>query len=285
VEVAPGKIEPLCQAGQPNGHSVLIGSQGAGSGFFVSDNGHIVTNRHVAASWNTAYTFPPGSFPGILYQQNRRGEYEIAGFDVTEDMVTDFVPSGMLLFGFDMMKEKRVVKGENAYLDVVLPGKDNRIPASIANISDEHDVAMIKIDLPGSQPYVRLDEKSPDVSPGKEVVVMGYPGISPNQVKVVRSQDYFNRADKLRERPEPSVSNGTIAKIVSGSSIREELYSNLGDLYQLNINTTGAGNSGGPVFDRNGNVIGIYTSGGGTSNMGIISFAVPVKYALNIMGG
>jgi S1-C subfamily serine protease len=191
----------------------------------------------------------------------------------------------MLLFGFDMMKEKRVVKGENAYLDVVLPGKDNRIPASIANISDEHDVAMIKIDLPGSQPYVRLDEKSPDVSPGKEVVVMGYPGISPNQVKVVRSQDYFNRADKLRERPEPSVSNGTIAKIVSGSSIREELYSNLGDLYQLNINTTGAGNSGGPVFDRNGNVIGIYTSGGGTSNMGIISFAVPVKYALNIMGG
>jgi S1-C subfamily serine protease len=61
------------------------------------------------------------------------------------------------------------------------------------------------------------------------------------------------------------------------------IYSTFGDYYQLAVNTTGAGNSGGPVFDDHNKVIGIFTatkSQGGTS----ITFAVPIRYGMELMG-
>jgi S1-C subfamily serine protease len=44
----------------------------------------------------------------------------------------------------------------------------------------------------------------------------------------------------------------------------------------------GAGNSGGPVFDDHGGVIGIYYAGGARGG-GQVSFAAPVRYAMEIM--
>ncbi|HNJ96414.1 MAG TPA: trypsin-like serine protease, partial [Ferruginibacter sp.] len=57
-----------------------------------------------------------------------------------------------------------------------------------------------------------------------------------------------------------------------------------GDSYQLTINATGAGNSGGPMFDDEGNVIGIYYAGKSDARGTQISFAIPIKYGMELMG-
>ena len=76
--------------------------------------------------------------------------------------------------------------------------------------------------------------------------------------------------------PTPTVTAGNIGRIVPASSDKTNTFSGFGDSYQLTINATGAGNSGGPMFDDEGNVIGIYYAGNrmrGTQ----ISFAIPIK--------
>jgi S1-C subfamily serine protease len=79
------------------------------------------------------------------------------------------------------------------------------------------------------------------------------------------------------------VTPGSIGRLIHGSSDKDLTYSSFGDSYQLTINATGAGNSGGPMFDDEGNVIGIFYAsaarGGAT-----ITFAVPIKYGLELMG-
>ncbi len=67
------------------------------------------------------------------------------------------------------------------------------------------------------------------------------------------------------------------------SSSVSEYLSLIGDAYQLTVNATGPGNSGGPVFNDKGHVIGIFTSmrqQQGTT----ITFAVPITHGLDIMG-
>lgn len=54
-----------------------------------------------------------------------------------------------------------------------------------------------------------------------------------------------------------------------------------GDTYQLTINSTGGGNSGGPMFDGTGKVIGIYFAGKQTDAQ--ISFAVPIRFAMELL--
>ena len=58
--------------------------------------------------------------------------------------------------------------------------------------------------------------------------------------------------------------------------------STFGDYYQLAINTTGNGNSGGPVFDDHGKVIGIFTAGRATAGAAV-SFALPIRFGLELM--
>jgi S1-C subfamily serine protease len=53
-------------------------------------------------------------------------------------------------------------------------------------------------------------------------------------------------------------------------------------VYQLTVNSTGAGNSGGPVFDDRGRVIGIFTS---SNSLDVkVTFAVPIRYGMELMG-
>jgi S1-C subfamily serine protease len=57
----------------------------------------------------------------------------------------------------------------------------------------------------------------------------------------------------------------------------------MGDVYQLTVNSTGSGNSGGPVFNDRGEVVAIFYAGrayGGAQ----VTFAVPIRYALALLG-
>ena len=172
-------------------------------------------------------------------------------------------------------------------MDVTFAKNDLRTPAKIVRVSNSHDVAMIKIDLPGELDPVTLKDDDDAVAAGQKVVVMGYPGISPDAIIAKSSDDVFNMNAQYIKVPDPTVTDCTIGKVIKGKS---ELsgnntagyYSTYGDVYQLTTSETGAGNSGGPVFDKDGNVIAIYTSGkwdGATA----ISFAVPISYGMELM--
>ena len=56
----------------------------------------------------------------------------------------------------------------------------------------------------------------------------------------------------------------------------------MGDSYQLSTNETGGGNSGGPVFDEKGRVIGIYTYGRTTDVT--LGFCIPIRFGMELMG-
>jgi S1-C subfamily serine protease len=65
---------------------------------------------------------------------------------------------------------------------------------------------------------------------------------------------------------------------------REFTFSTIGDVYQLTVNSTGGGNSGGPVFDDNGRVIAIFTLASGPMADFKVTFAVPIRYGMELMG-
>ena len=192
---------------------------------------------------------------------------------------------------FRLMKSElgfaRQVQGRNDVLDVTFAGNRIRIPAKVARSSDRADVSMIKIDLPRSLPKLELNDNYETIRPGAQVVVMGYPAVTPNAVQITNSTDALNREVVENTIPNPTVTNGNIGRVLrngANNNGEEGIYSEIGDYYQLQINTTGGGNSGGPVFDDQGKVIAIFTLGMRPRGGASVTGAVPIRYGMELMG-
>lgn len=274
-----------------------------GSGFVVHNEGYILTNRHVAAAWDTQSWDTHGwwdiqgiqPLPGSLHicqgddcsDKNSKKIKLQANNDTLIDSLLNWVPSKTKTKGGSPVKGK-FLEGRNDYLDVTFPKSKLRIPARLVRVSDSTDVALIKIDLPKQVTPVQMDTDN-SVQPGDTITVMGYPGISPDVEVKINSQDPLNREGVWRVIPEPSVTNGNVSKVISGSGnlLNNQVsayFSEMGDVYQLTANATGSGNSGGPVFNDKGKVIGIFTYSRHDKQGTQITFAVPIKYGQEIMG-
>lgn len=261
-----------------------IGGAGSGTGFVVNEKGFILTNRHVAANWETAHSdFKPGILK--VCQDARCAKFQVAALrqnDLQMESLQKWVPSKALF-----KPSPGELKGRIDFMDVTFPSTGLRIPAQLARVSDSADVALIKIEIPEGLQPVEMSAEDP-VAAGDSITVVGYPAISPDVMVKINSQDPFNRSSQVRQIPEPTVTGGNIGKIIQGAAKKTsdsvgEYFSEVGDAYQLTVNATGSGNSGGPVFNDKGHVIGIFSSK--RAEMGTaISFAVPIKYGLEIMG-
>lgn len=274
-----GRIEPYLNTKRNVQMGVPIGTSGAsGTGFVVSDAGFILTNRHVAASWNTGFSFPEYAFPGVLLdQQGKPGNQTISAGDVY-----GWVPSEASMLGGRPLNAR--VEGRNTYLKVTFANNVLRRNATVEAVSDNHDVAMIKVAMPGKLASVELLDNYNDIKAGQAVTVMGYPGVAPEQYVVRKSSDPFKPNMDFNSVPSPTVTPGNIGRLIKTSTEKTDLYSTFGDSYQLTINATGGGNSGGPMFDDKGRVIGIYYAGRSDARGTQISFAVPIKYGMELMG-
>jgi serine protease Do len=283
VAVTQDQIEPLLtlqRSGPP------IGGEHTGTGFVVTSDGFILTNRHVAATWHTTYNFPQDATPGVVID---KGEIMMRS-DGTPLLVRApfaWVPSRAKQAGSQFQGG---FEGRNDYLDVTFARQQLRIPAQLARVSDRHDVAMLKIQVPESVRKVELFDNWDSIQPGVNSIVMGYPAISPAVVGVVKSQDVFNPESRARVVPDPTITVGNVGRVIRGqpavSTAKDPemaVYSQFGDAYQLAINATGGGNSGGPVFDEHGRVIAIFFAGRFDQRGTAISFAVPIRYGKELM--
>jgi S1-C subfamily serine protease len=279
-----GAIEPYLKLKRDAVEGIPIGLTGAsGSGFVVSEDGYILTNRHVAAGWNTSWGFSNSAFPGLLVRIKDGKQVIDYESRVMYENVSGWVPGNATMVGGRSVPSG-TIRGENTYMNVVFAGTTERRMARLVQPSDEHDVALIKVDIPTPLAKVKMKDDVASVAPGQAITVMGYPGISPQAVSVRGSNDPFNPDFKTSTRPTPTVTPGSIGRIIPASSMKEMKFSGFGDSYQLTVTATGAGNSGGPLFDHEGNVIGIFYASTQDDQGTRITFAVPIKYGLQLMG-
>jgi S1-C subfamily serine protease len=186
-----------------------------------------------------------------------------------------------------VLRQDTRFEGRIDWLDVTFPKTKLRIPARLVRTSDQHDVALIKIDMPNSVPMVTMYDSYSESRPGDVITILGYPVVSPDIGVRTTSQDVFNRVSQVEVVPDLTVTDGLIGKIIRGEAIPKggqanDYVSEFGDVIQLTTNATGGGNSGGPVFDNHGRVIGIFFA---SRNMDTkITFAVPIRYGMEIMG-
>lgn len=285
------QLEPMLSTEDGGGNYRAIGGSHTGSGFVVSDDGFLLTNRHVASAWLTRYSFqsPVGVVLQMDEQLNVKNITPIPASQFPAWVAADakFVIHGALGQGNIRIVQKSIsgksIEGRNDYLDVTFAKNRVRIPGKLARVSDQIDVAMVKIDIPRKLQKVDMFDNYEAINPGDGILVLGYPAASPVVVGAVQSKDVFRTAGEAKVIPDPTLSVGNIGRVIRGQAgLNEATYSTFGDVYQLTVNSTGPGNSGGPVFDSRGRVIGIFTSG--TTGDTKITFAVPIRYGMELMG-
>ncbi len=315
VRVGRGKIVRWLTTEDNFRRNVDISGAGSGSGFVVGEQGYLLTNKHVAAGWEVPFRVPGQQ--GVLYEYGggpdwkpeKKGEPDLSKFTVIEldddefqDLDNWLPESGGVIFPSkpaiaiaigrgntvpDPTKaaDKRAFAGRNEVLDVRFPGSRVNIAASLVRASPDADAALIKIDSPQPLKTVQLAEGDA-VTIGERIIVLGYPGLSAENIQAQQTEEMGSIRSQRDFIPEATVTDGIVAKLSTGMKQKDgvTIFSTMGDAIQLTATATGAGNSGGPVFDASGKVIGLFTYSSSNRSRGErVTFAIPIKYGRDLL--
>lgn len=280
--------------------NIPVMEAGSGSGFVVSDQGFILTNKHVAAGWmipyddigynknskHLGYVYPYAMKKGGSYEQVPLGSQQIKDLQkwVPEEGGFVFLADQPIYIGGDT-DNRRVFQGRNDLLEVRFAGNRVSMQATLVRASTDSDAALIKIETAQSLRPVEM-ASADKVDVGDRVVVLGYPGISSSTlIRTTSVEGTLTGRGRIESIPEPTVTEGIISLV--GAGYRQEgdtiVAGSRGDTYQMSINSTGAGNSGGPVFNEKGQVIGLFTYGASRQGDASVTFAVPIRHGRQLL--
>ncbi|MFZ1430223.1 MAG: trypsin-like peptidase domain-containing protein [Geminicoccaceae bacterium] len=300
VRLRDGSLERWLTIDDENKSNRPITSTGRGTGFVVSKDGFILTNKHVASGWlvaSGAGAFDVDAAQALVVSYGDRWSSARAASPSEREQITRLRRSWVPIDGAPLFLATRaelapgnptLFEGRADILEVRFPGTSGAVAARFIRASNEADVALIKIDVPQELP--RLELAADDYLPplGEPITVIGYPAASDQTISVQESNQGGVMHTAMELIPEPTVADGVLSRIGTTSGALASnpgvtTYGRLGDVYQLSATAIGPGSSGGPVLSSAGKVIGLLTylvSGGHGER---ISYAVPIKYGNRIM--
>jgi serine protease Do len=276
--------------------NLRIGDSLRASGFVVNERGFILTSKHVAGAWMMPYGMPPTK-KALIYPlswDGSRSREQPKFLDLTDTVelraLENWRPdNGGRIFGGTRPvlltsggAENRTFNGRNDALNVQFPGDAAQIRGSLVRASDQ-DVALIKIDVVNSLRTIIELGSDDKVENGEKVVVLGYPTISGETCEMHKVNDTGKVREKCDFIPKPTVTDGIISRLGGELKARGNVaYSDIGDAYQMTVNGTGAGNSGGPVFNAKAHAIGIFYAERNYKNTRV-TLALPIKHGKELL--
>jgi len=175
-------------------------------------------------------------------------------------------------------------QGATAYVlfyEVYFPGKVEGLRAKLDRISSKADVATLQLEspLPSNSAVLELDDRNESTVTGDPVVLIGYPtgiegilaraGADVTQKIAGGNQDVNRIMSQLASQRliRPTTTQGHIGDVLEDKIVYDA--------------ATTSGGSGGPLFNREGKVIGINFAV--LRDFGGSNLAVPAKYAKDLL--
>ena len=197
--------------------------------------------------------------PAEVYEQNVNAVVAVTTEGVTTNdwgQLSRFASSGS---GFIITDDGYIVTNHHVIDDAtnisVILTSGETLEAELVGSDEENDVALLKVDVADKLPVVSLGD-SEDLQVGDQVVAIGNPlGELTNTLTV----GYVSALDR-----EINTDGTPINMLQTDAAIN-------------------AGNSGGPLFDMYGNVIGITTAKYASDTIEGLNFAIPINDAMYIV--
>ncbi|MCL2826207.1 MAG: S1C family serine protease [Eggerthellaceae bacterium] len=240
-----------------------------GTGFIVTPDGYMVTNAHVVqqSDDDLYYAFAVDNLLPVVQQQvdqfqadmRRNYSYEMTDddlnviYDAYFNLYADLFTISNVQTNYYCFMGNQPVGAAISVTDISIDQRKVGTPGS------SEDVAIMKINGQNNLPTVTLGDDS-NLQTGDQIYAMGYPAAA----------TVYGVVQAPQAMQEPTLTQGIVSA--------KKQWSDGGSIIQMDA-AINAGNSGGPLFDANGNVVGVNTFGlldaNGNAVAGIY-YAIPI---------